>query len=57
MNVLEDIGDSVIQRLAYVGQLSMQLWSGLLTIPRVLPIVGKRGTLVSSYSANGGDWR
>lgn len=43
MNVLEGIGDTVIQRLAYVGQLSMQFWSGLLTIPRVLPVIGKRG--------------
>ena len=43
VNVLEDIGDSVIQRLAYVGQLSMQFWSGVLTIPRALPLVGKRG--------------
>ena len=43
MSVLGDIGGSVIERFAYVGQLSMQFWSSLLTIPRVLPIVGRRG--------------
>jgi phospholipid/cholesterol/gamma-HCH transport system permease protein len=48
MNVLVGIGDSFIQRLAYVGQLSMQFWSGLLTIPRVLPVVGRRGRWVAA---------
>lgn len=48
MNVFENIGSSVIQRLAYVGQLSMQAWSGLLSIPRVLPVVGKRGRWAAS---------
>lgn len=43
MSVLEKVGNSVIQRFAYAGQLSMQFWSGLLTIPHVLPLVGKRG--------------
>jgi phospholipid/cholesterol/gamma-HCH transport system permease protein len=43
VSVLEGIGNTVIQRLAYVGQLSTQFWSGLLTIPSVLPMVGKRG--------------
>lgn len=43
MSVLEGIGNGVIQRLAYVGQLSIQFWSGLLTIPRALPLVGRRG--------------
>ena len=41
--LLGDIGGSVIERFAYVGQLSMQFWSSLLTIPRVLPMVGRRG--------------
>jgi phospholipid/cholesterol/gamma-HCH transport system permease protein len=43
VSVLEGIGNGVIQRLAYVGQLSIQFWSGLLTIPRALPLVGRRG--------------
>jgi len=43
VNVLEDIGSSVIQRLAYVGGLTIQLCSGLIALPRVLPLVGKRG--------------
>lgn len=48
MSALEDIGNGLIQRLAYVGQLSMQFWSGLLTIPRTLPLVGKRGRWVAA---------
>jgi phospholipid/cholesterol/gamma-HCH transport system permease protein len=48
VNVLEGIGDRVIQRLAYIGQLSMQFWSGLLTIPRVLPMAGKRGRWIAA---------
>lgn len=43
MNVLQGIGSGVIQRLAYVGQLTVQFWSGLLVVPRVLPVVGNRG--------------
>ena len=43
MNVLENIGRSAIQRLAYVGGLTLQFWSGLRASPRVLPVVGKRG--------------
>lgn len=48
MSVLEGIGNTVIHRLGYVGQLSMQFWSGLLTIPTVLPMVGKRGRWVAA---------
>jgi phospholipid/cholesterol/gamma-HCH transport system permease protein len=43
VSALEAIGGNVIQRLAYVGQLSMQFWSSLSTIPSVLPVVGRRG--------------
>jgi phospholipid/cholesterol/gamma-HCH transport system permease protein len=43
VSVLENIGNSVIQRFAYVGQLSIQFWSGVLTIPNSLPLVGRRG--------------
>lgn len=43
MNVLEDIGSNVIQRVVYTGRLGIQFWSGLRTVPRVLPIIGKRG--------------
>jgi phospholipid/cholesterol/gamma-HCH transport system permease protein len=43
MKVLEAIGGSVIDRLAYVGGLSMQLGSSLGVLPRLLPFVGKRG--------------
>lgn len=48
MNVLEDIGEVFIRRLSYVGELSMQFWSGLLTIPRILPVVGRRGRWVAA---------
>ena len=43
MNVLQVIGSGVLQRLAYAGQLTIQFWSGLLAVPRVLPIAGSRG--------------
>jgi len=43
VSVLEDIGDNAIEHLAYVGRLSMQFWSSLLAIPRILPMVGRRG--------------
>jgi len=43
VSVLEDIGDNAIERVAYVGRLSMQFWSSLLAIPRILPVVGRRG--------------
>jgi len=43
MKFLEAIGNSVIDRLAYVGGLTIQFWSGLRSTPRVLPIAGKRG--------------
>lgn len=48
MSVLEYIGNGVIERFAYVGQLSKQFWSGLLTIPRVLPVIGRRGRWVAA---------
>jgi phospholipid/cholesterol/gamma-HCH transport system permease protein len=48
VRVLEAIGSSVIQRFAYLGGLSMQFWSGLLSLPRVLPLVGKRGRWLAS---------
>ena len=43
MNVLELIGRGLIQQLAYVGGLTTQFWSGLIALPHVLPLVGKRG--------------
>jgi len=43
VNVLQGIGSGVIHRLAYAGQLTIQFWSGLLAVPRVLPVVGSRG--------------
>ena len=43
MRVLEAIGGSVIDRLAYVGGLTIQMWSGLRATRHVLPIGGKRG--------------
>jgi phospholipid/cholesterol/gamma-HCH transport system permease protein len=48
MNVLEDIGSSVIQRFAYVGQLWAQFWSGVVSLPRVLPLIGRRGRWLES---------
>lgn len=48
MSALEAIGDSVIQRLAYVGGLTTQFWSALGALPRLLPFVGKRGRWRSS---------
>lgn len=43
MNVVENIGSRVIDRLSYVGGLTMQFWFGVRASPRVLPVVGKRG--------------
>jgi len=43
MNVLEAVGNAVIQGLAYVGGLTMQFLSELRASPRVLPLTGKRG--------------
>src|SRR5271157_6162999 len=58
MNVLEAIGNGVIQGLSYVGGLTMQFWSELRASPRVLPVVGKRGrwqTAVRQMGAIGVD--
>ena len=43
MNILEGIGGGVIQQFAYIGGLSDQFWSGIRALPRVLPVIGKRG--------------
>ena len=43
MNVLDAIGNGMIQGLAYVGGLTMQFWSELRDSPRVLPFMGRRG--------------
>ena len=43
MNLLEDIGGGVIQQFAYVGGLTDQFWLGIRALPRVMPILGKRG--------------
>ena len=43
MNLFEAIGAGVIDRLAYVGGLTTQWVRGVAVLPRVLPLVGKRG--------------
>jgi phospholipid/cholesterol/gamma-HCH transport system permease protein len=43
VNILEGIGGGVIQQFAYIGGLSDQFWSGIRALPRVLPVIGKRG--------------
>jgi phospholipid/cholesterol/gamma-HCH transport system permease protein len=43
VNALEELGSVVIQQFAYVGGLTGQFWSGLRALPRVLPVIGKRG--------------
>jgi phospholipid/cholesterol/gamma-HCH transport system permease protein len=43
VNILENIGGGVIQQFAYIGGLSDQFWSGIRALPRVLPVIGKRG--------------
>ena len=43
MKILEGIGRGVIRQLAYVGGLTTQFWSGLTAVPRVLPLIGRRG--------------
>jgi len=58
MNVLEAVGNSVIQALAYVGALTMQFLSELRASPRVLPLTGRRGrwkTAIRQMAAIGVD--
>ena len=43
MNFLTSIGCGVVDRLAYVGDLTTQWIRGVRAIPRVLPFMGKRG--------------
>lgn len=43
MSVLEAIGSSIINQLAYVGSLTNQFWSALGAFPRLVPLVGRRG--------------
>jgi phospholipid/cholesterol/gamma-HCH transport system permease protein len=43
VNILDDIGGGMIQQFAYIGGLSDQFWSGIRALPRVLPVIGKRG--------------
>jgi len=43
VNALENLGSALIQQFAYVGGLTDQFWAGLRALPRVLPVVGKRG--------------
>jgi phospholipid/cholesterol/gamma-HCH transport system permease protein len=43
VNVLEQLGGAVVQNFAYIGGLSGQFWSGVRALPRVLPMIGKRG--------------
>jgi phospholipid/cholesterol/gamma-HCH transport system permease protein len=43
MKFLEQIGARVIHDLAYVGGLTIQFGQGLRAMPRVLPVIGKRG--------------
>jgi len=58
MKALEAIGNAVIQGLAYVGGLTMQLFSELRSSPRVLPLMGRRGrwkTAIRQMAAIGVD--
>src|SRR6201996_297214 len=41
-NVLEHVGESTIEHLAYVGSLNIQLWATLRAMGRALPFVGNR---------------
>jgi phospholipid/cholesterol/gamma-HCH transport system permease protein len=43
VSVLEAIGSSIINQLAYVGSLTNQFWSALGAFPRLVPFVGGRG--------------
>jgi phospholipid/cholesterol/gamma-HCH transport system permease protein len=43
VSVLEAIGSSIIDQLAYVGSLTNQFWSALGAFPRLVPFVGRRG--------------
>jgi phospholipid/cholesterol/gamma-HCH transport system permease protein len=43
VSVLEQVGGAVVQNFAYIGGLSEQFWSGVRALPRVLPMIGKRG--------------
>ena len=42
MNLLKAVGAAAVQRLAYIGGLTVQFWSGVGALPRVLPILGRR---------------
>jgi phospholipid/cholesterol/gamma-HCH transport system permease protein len=41
-NVLENVGESTIEHLDYVGSLNIQWWATLLAMRRALPFVGNR---------------
>jgi len=43
MNFLSSIGNDAVDRVAYVGGLTTQWIRSVATIPRVLPLIGKRG--------------
>ena len=43
MSIIESIGASVIDRLAYVGGLTNQFLQGVVALPRALPFLGTRG--------------
>src|SRR6201987_4072345 len=43
MSVLEAIGSSIINQLAYVGSLTNQFWSAMGAFPRLVTFVGRRG--------------
>jgi len=43
VKVLEDIGGDVIRWFCYLGRLTIQFWSGLCSLPHLLPVLGKRG--------------
>lgn len=43
MKLFKAIGAAAIQQLAYVGGLTVQLWSGIGALPRILPLFGRRG--------------
>lgn len=43
MNLIKAIGAAAIHRLAYIGGLTVQFWSGVGALPRILPIFARRG--------------
>jgi phospholipid/cholesterol/gamma-HCH transport system permease protein len=43
MSILARVGRGAIHELADVGELTLQWWTSVCALPRILPVVGKRG--------------